>query len=263
MGRRPNASRKEGTVHTPKAKQIQPLSETEEPQPEGPNPSSEQIVQQHENASPPLEKTNSMHMMQEKSTKSSHSKKRPKQLNSVVRRSLRIRNCDMPVQNQNIEPVIENSSDSEMEEGMMEEERPPLEEQPTLGEKSMEEKIDYLIQLVETQNSKAKKRSPVFSKSSELGYKSLYINSQTKIEALKNENHELSLKLEVALGKLEGYEKGTCAFSGVMEKMKDVILVSALSKATERVVNVPPQAVGDNALSPQGRKYAAKRKKQS
>ncbi|XP_021805691.1 uncharacterized protein LOC110749813 isoform X1 [Prunus avium] len=258
MGRRPNASRKEGTVHTAEAKQTQPLSETEEPQPEGPNPSSEQMDQQHENASPPLEETNSMHMMQEKSTKSSHSKKRPKQLNSVVRRSLRIRNCDMPVQNQNIEPVIENISDSEMEE-----EQPPLEEQPTLGEKSMEEKIDYLIQLVETQNSKAKKRSPVFSKSPELGYKSLYINSQTKIEALKNENHELSLKLEVALGKLEGYEKGTCAFSGVMEKMKDVILVSALSKATERVVNVSSQAVGDNALSPQGRKYAAKRKKQS
>ncbi|XP_021805692.1 uncharacterized protein LOC110749813 isoform X2 [Prunus avium] len=232
MGRRPNASRKEGTVHTAEAKQTQPLSETEEPQPEGPNPSSEQMDQQHENASPPLEETNSMHMMQEKSTKSSHSKKRPKQLNSVVRRSLRIRNCDMPVQNQNIEPVIENISDSEMEE-----EQPPLEEQPTLGEKSMEEKIDYLIQLVETQNS--------------------------KIEALKNENHELSLKLEVALGKLEGYEKGTCAFSGVMEKMKDVILVSALSKATERVVNVSSQAVGDNALSPQGRKYAAKRKKQS
>lgn len=255
MGRRPNASRKEGTVHTPKA--TQPSSETEEPQPEGPNPSSEQMDQQHENASPPLEKTNSMHMMQEKSTKSSHSKKRPEQLNSVVRRSLRIRNCNMPVQNQNIEPVIENISDSEMEEEMVEEEQPLLEEQPTLGEKSMEEKIDYLIQLVETQNSQAKKRSPVFSKSPELGYKSLYINSQMKIEALKNENHELSLKLEVALGKLEGYEKGTCAFSGVMEKMKDVILVSALSKATERVVNVSsPQEAQD-------RKYAAKRKKQS
>ncbi|CAL9023746.1 unnamed protein product [Prunus brigantina] len=255
MGRRPNASRKEGTVHTPKA--TQPSSETEEPQPEGPNPSSEQMDQQHGNASPPLEKTNSMHMMQEKSTKSSHSKKRPKQLNSVVRRSLRIRNCNIPVQNQNIEPVIENISDSEMEEEMVEEEQPLLEEQTTLGEKSMEEKIDYLIQLVETQNSKAKKRSPVFSKSPELGYKSLYINSQMKIEALKNENHELSLKLEVALGKLEGYEIGTCAFSGVMEKMKDVILVSALSKATERVVNVSsPQEAQD-------RKYAAKRKKQS
>ncbi|XP_020425730.1 uncharacterized protein LOC18768599 isoform X2 [Prunus persica] len=231
MGRRPNASRKDGTVHTPKA--TQPLSETEEPQPEGPNPSSEQMDQQHENASPLLEKTNSMHMMQEKSTKSSRSKKRPKQLNSVVRRSLRIRNCDMPVQNQNIDPVIENISDSEMEEG-----QPLLEEQPTLGEKNMEEKIDYLIQLVETQNS--------------------------KIEALKNENHELSLKLEVALGKLEGYEKGTCAFSGVMDKMKDVILVSALSKATERVVNVSSQAIGDDALSPQevqDRKSIAKRKK--
>lgn len=28
-----------------------------------------------------------------------------------------------------------------------------------------------------------------------------------QIEALKNENHELSLKLEVALGKLEGVRK--------------------------------------------------------
>lgn len=141
-------------VFNSKPKATQPSSETEEPQPEGPNPSSEQMDQQHENASPPLEKTNSMHMMQEKSTKSSHSKKRPKQLNSVVRRSLRIRNCNMPVQNQNIEPVIENISDSEMEEEMVEEEQPLLEEQTTLGEKSMEEKIDYLIQLVETQNSK-------------------------------------------------------------------------------------------------------------
>lgn len=49
-----------------------------------------------------------------------------------------------------------------------------------------------------------------------------------------------------------------------MDKMKDVILVSALSKATERVVNISSQAIGDDALSPQevqDRKSVAKRKK--
>ncbi|GFZ04701.1 hypothetical protein Acr_17g0002730 [Actinidia rufa] len=41
------------------------------------------------------------------------------------------------------------------------------------------------------------------SPAANLNYKSMYIDSQKKIEALTSENFELSKKLEVALGKLE------------------------------------------------------------
>ncbi|XP_009367656.2 uncharacterized protein LOC103957247 isoform X1 [Pyrus x bretschneideri] len=274
MGKRGAASRKEEMAqaqpHTLKPKATNASSETEEPQSEGPNPAPERVEQHPENASP---KTNSNLRMQEKSAKPSHSRKRVKQYNAVVRRSLRIRNSVTPVENGDIEPVYETVSESETEDEQPLLEEPPvngtnLEEGQTLGEKSMEEKMDYLLQLLEKMNSKENKRSPGFSESPEKRYKSLYIDSQKKIEALTNENHELTSKLEVAHAKLEGFEKGTNAFSEVMEKMKDVILVSTLSKATETFMNFSSQAARD-ALSPQDsaqdRKFASKnkRKKQS
>ncbi|TQD85942.1 hypothetical protein C1H46_028488 [Malus baccata] len=274
MGKRGAASRKEEMAqaqpHTLKPKATNASSETEEPQSEGPNPAPERVEQHPENASP---KTNSNLRMQKKSAKPSHSRKRVKQYNAIVRRSLRIRNSVTPVQNGDIEPVYETVSESETEDEQPLLEEPPvngtnLEEGQTSGEKSMEEKMDYLLQLLEKMNSKENKRSPGFSESPEKRYKSLYIDSQKKIEDLTNENHELTSKLDVAHAKLEGFEKGTNAFSEVMEKMKDVILVSTLSKATETFMNFSSQAARD-ALSPQDSaqdlKSASKnkRKKQS
>ncbi|XP_024975908.1 uncharacterized protein LOC112513779 [Cynara cardunculus var. scolymus] len=40
-----------------------------------------------------------------------------------------------------------------------------------------------------------------------LTYKSLYLDSQNKIEALTSENRELALRLEIVRGKLAAYEK--------------------------------------------------------
>ncbi|CAN6690663.1 unnamed protein product [Malus baccata var. baccata] len=234
MGKRGAASRKEEVAqaqpHTLKPKATNASFETEKPQSEGPNPAPERVEQHPENASP---KTNSNLRMQEKSAKPSHSRKRVKQYNAIVRRSLRIRNSVTPVQNGDIEPVYETVSESETEDEQPLLEEPPvngtnLEEGQTSGDKSMEEKMDYLLQLLEKMNSKENKRSPGFSESPEKRYKSLYIDSQKKVisvcrhelsillsrnitfrppvqmEALTNENHELTSKLEVAHAKLEG-----------------------------------------------------------
>ncbi|KAM1805449.1 hypothetical protein ACFX12_031202 [Malus domestica] len=103
----------------------------------------------------------------------------------------------------------------------------------------MEGKMDYILQLLEKMNS--------------------------NIEALTNENRKLTSKSEVAHAKLEIiFEKGTQAFSEVMAKTKDVILVSTLSKSTETFMNFSSQAACD-ALSPQDsaqdRKSASKDKR--
>ncbi|PQM42621.1 uncharacterized protein Pyn_30938 [Prunus yedoensis var. nudiflora] len=79
-------------------------------------------------------------------------KNRPKCSGVVVRRSLRIRDHVVPTENQNMEHVIEDITDSE---GESEDEQPAHKMHgSSSGKKSMEEKFDYLVQLLETMNSK-------------------------------------------------------------------------------------------------------------
>ncbi|GMP91014.1 hypothetical protein CsSME_00041896 [Camellia sinensis var. sinensis] len=103
-------------------------------------------------------------------------------------------------------------------------------------------------------------------------YKSLYFDLQQKIEALTKENQELSKKLDVALGKIEVYEETRRASSDVLEKFKDVILISNLAKATETAMNLSSQAILAGFSSPRVAdepnaavelQASAKRKKQS
>ncbi|KAA8528885.1 hypothetical protein F0562_036240 [Nyssa sinensis] len=83
----------------------------------------------------------------------------------------------------------------------------------------MEEKIDHLLQIVEELKSKALKRNyRVESPDADLKYRSLYIDSQKK------------------------YENGTRVRSKVIEKLKDVILISNLAKATVAAVVEPKAA---------------------
>ncbi|KAH7522047.1 hypothetical protein FEM48_Zijuj07G0096400 [Ziziphus jujuba var. spinosa] len=209
-----------------------------------------------------MAKVNSNPSKAENTAKLSNQKKRKRYQPGSLRRSDRIMN--LPSGNQEIQPVVEAitviESDNEDEEhtsvgdevpelnnANVEEEQP----EPALNNKSVEEKIDYIAQLLESQQNVKVKEECFPSGSPNMTYKSLYVDAQNKIKALTNENHELSLKLEVALAKLEVYEKGSSVFSELMEKMKDVIVMSSLMKATETAVNISSEAIR-KALSAQG-----------
>ncbi|KAE8692085.1 FZO-like [Hibiscus syriacus] len=115
----------------------------------------------------------------------------------------------------------------------------------------MEEKVNHLLQQIDEQrktieelNFKAtRSSSPTGSpRGADVRYRNLYFESQKKIESLMNENHQLALKLERALGKLEAYENGACAISEGLKKMKEMILVTNMTRSTETAVNFSTQA---------------------
>ncbi|XP_021890211.1 uncharacterized protein LOC110808888 isoform X5 [Carica papaya] len=167
---------------------------------------------------------------------------------------------------------------------------------------SLEEKVNYLLQksiehqeIIEEFKFKVT-RDSVFCKSpsaADTRYKKLYINSQKKVESLKDENRELALKLEAALAKveaveslknenyrltlkldttlakLEACEKGATNVPEVLEKVKDMMVVSHLTsavgnveifeleklkntmkRAAETAVNVSYQAMQDAIVPP-------------
>ncbi|CAB4299669.1 unnamed protein product [Prunus armeniaca] len=228
MGRRA-ASRNEEMAHMPQG--TNPSSERVEPQPEAPRL---EMIEQTNSKLPEaprlemIQQTNSKLPIEEQGTKTS--RKRPKCSGAVVRRSLRIQDSIVPTENQNMEHVIEDTTVSE---GENEDEQPAHKMHgSTSGEKSLEEK--------EIISFWARNKNSDFCESPASMYKSLYADSQ-KIKALETENHQLSLKLEVALAKLEAYENGTRAFSEMADKLKDLILVSNLAKATETAVNLSSQ----------------------
>ncbi|KAE8681589.1 FZO-like [Hibiscus syriacus] len=103
--------------------------------------------------------------------------------------------------------------------------------------------IDEQLKTIEELNFKATKdSSPIGSpRGAVVRYRNLYFESQ-KIESLMNENHQLALKLERALGKLEAYENGASAISEGLKKMKETILVTNLTRSTETAVNFSTQA---------------------
>ncbi|CAJ1905253.1 unnamed protein product [Sphenostylis stenocarpa] len=146
------------------------------------------------------------------------------------------------------------------------ESEPELEE--ILGEKSLDEKvdsalhrIDALDKTVEWLKSKVDETFGFYEAPSmaPTGYKSMYIDSQKKIEALTEENQRLNGKLANALGKIEVYEKEIRALIDVLDKTKDSVkdvMISNLAKSVDAAVNVSTQAI-NNARSAS----ALKRKK--
>ncbi|KAL4352268.1 hypothetical protein GQ457_06G029330 [Hibiscus cannabinus] len=207
-----------------------------EKQPDSSNPSSESL---------PKTQTNAADLsLLTKANKHSAS--------SVIRRSQRIQNAVSPSQDKEIEPIIEEITLSEVEK-----ENVPLDDEdkelpePIQTQKSLEEKVEYLLQQIEAQrkiieelNFKATRdSSPNGSPGGvDARYRNLFFESQKKIESLTNENHQLALKLERALGKLEAYESGACMISEGLKKMKEMILVTNLTRSTETAVNFSAQA---------------------
>ncbi|KAA8543234.1 hypothetical protein F0562_021271 [Nyssa sinensis] len=198
-----------------------------------------------ENANPSLETENFEPKLQTNSAILLSRKKASKYQSTIIRRSERLHNLTPPTRNQEIQSVIEEINLIESDK----EDEPHVEQNsPEIGlvKEGLEEKIDHLLQTVEELKSKATiGHFPIESSRADLKYKNLYIDSQKKIESLTNENCELAKKLEIAIGKLEAYEKGTRVCSKVVEKLKDVILISNLAKATETALNLSSEAIYD------------------
>ncbi|XP_045794744.1 uncharacterized protein LOC123889448 isoform X2 [Trifolium pratense] len=68
-----------------------------------------------------------------------------------------------------------------------------------------------------------------------ISYRSMYIDSQKKLEALANENQLLNEQLENALSKVEMYEKENRALNELYDRLKDTVQqqLSNVAKSTE------------------------------
>ncbi|KAF2314880.1 hypothetical protein GH714_037037 [Hevea brasiliensis] len=234
-------------------------------EPESDNPSLEKVDVQPENTNPAVE---SVELQQANSSKTPL-KKKAKKFPAKVRRSERLQNAVMDTENQDIECILEEITVSESEQEV----EPSNEElpEPTLNGKNLHEKVDYLVQLLKTQqktidafNSRATGKTFCSEEDSGMGdinYKSLYIDCQKKVEALTEENHQLNRKLEFALGKIEVYEKGYHVAPEVLEKLKDLfkdaLWLSSLTRVTEATRNYTAPEIGHDC------KNSAKRKRQT
>ncbi|XAR61208.1 hypothetical protein NMG60_11034847 [Bertholletia excelsa] len=170
---------------------------------------------------------------------------------AITRRSARLQHVASPAQNKETEPGLGeiNLCESDKEDEL------PLEDnhEPMPVEKSLEEKMSYVLQAVEELKSKAAVGCPRSNGcATDLKYKSMYIDSQKKIEELTSENYELSKQLEVALAKSKAYEEASHVCSELLSKLKDVVMISNLVKATETAINLSSQAVFCQISSPGG-----------
>ncbi|PIN25853.1 hypothetical protein CDL12_01405 [Handroanthus impetiginosus] len=184
-----------------------------------------------------------------------------KNTNVVTRRSGRLKNSVSTNGSPKIEPVAEhvNLVESEKEEAQddqkvstlpvlsernMEEEATHVQQLtklPVVNERNLEKKIDYIVQAVDEFKSETFEqvsRRPNGGPSSDLSYKSLYIDSQKKIEALMEKHYELVKMLEFANGKIDAYEK----MHKAMAASKEVILVSRPEKDAE-AISLSPRTV--------------------
>uniref|UniRef100_A0A2P2P1Z2 Uncharacterized protein n=1 Tax=Rhizophora mucronata TaxID=61149 RepID=A0A2P2P1Z2_RHIMU len=172
-----------------------------------------------------------------------------------IRRSQRLSNAFIAPQNRDVERVIEEITvtESEKEDDAADKEL----EEINLNEKNTESKVDYLAKLLEAQQKTIDELKSKFnlelatkkaffcenSGSGDISYKGLYIEAQKRVEALLEANNQLSKKLEHAFGKLEVYEKETVAGSQLLEKLKDLIVYSSLTKATQMAGNTSSEAI--------------------
>lgn len=150
-------------------------------------------------------------------------------------------NAERIVQEANTEAIVQEVNSEPLSQ--------PFNLEPISNQHDLGKKIDFLVQSVEefrSQVVQGKKRPfPSETQRMELNYRTLYIESQKKVEALTEENHQLSKKLEFATGKVEAYEK----MKDVFGNLKDAVLVSQLERATEAAINFSAQAAAASKLN--------------
>lgn len=161
-----------------KSESINPSGGEGELPPENTNPSPEGAELQPANGNT-SRKVGWQPKTQANSAYVSTSRKGKQTVSVSVRRSVRLQGTVTPGHNQDIERVINEIALSESEK---EEDEPPAYEDtkqpdPSVGNKSLEDKIDYLVQLLE----ELRDRSDDSPSLSYARYKSLYIESQKKV----------------------------------------------------------------------------------
>lgn len=228
--------------------------EKEVPLPESIDPASGRMVKQTKSATLSARLQESEH-----GDMSPHKSLSRKQMRlaacTYIRRSQRLTSLGGPNLDKSIEQVIKEVtvSDSEKEEEPTTDDEENVAEPEALQKSledrvtSVEEELEELQSTVEELKSKDS-QMPESARAADVSYKSLYFDSQKKIEALTNANHQLALKMEYALGKLEVYEKSVFALSEGLHKMKDVVLISNLTGVTDTPMNVSPQAMRNESL---------------
>ncbi|XP_038683847.1 uncharacterized protein LOC119984119 isoform X3 [Tripterygium wilfordii] len=237
MGRKSKAAMTAEKVSTQKPESTNTGLESVEAQPEATNPSLEKAEVQVEMQPTPAKVIS-------KKTPGKHI------LPATVRRSRRLKSVHLPCQNEDSERVIKEITISESE--SEDEQHMHQEAQPEVTNHSLD-KTELQAEIQPTP-AKTTKRTFLYQTSSYAAgkYKSLYIDSRKKIEALAEENRQLALKLENALDKLEGREATAKenrelvlklenalgkieAYEKVLQMSKEVLLIA---RATERVANV-------------------------
>ncbi|KAE9621949.1 hypothetical protein Lal_00032802 [Lupinus albus] len=192
---------------------------------------------------------------------------------SSVRRSERIKSAVIPPSNFNHE--IENVKDMTASESEKDEPVTRLENVlsevesehvENLNGKSLEEKVAYALQKIEALDKSLKLLKPkvgedvgLYEVPSSISFRSMYIDSQKKLEALAEENLQLTGKLQSCLGKIDVYEKENCVLIQVLDKMKEAVnavVISNLARTTEAAVNASTQAMDKTCSA-----SAAKRKR--
>ncbi|CAL5193644.1 unnamed protein product [Lathyrus oleraceus] len=171
----------------------------------------------------------------------------------------------LPQENTQIEHVLPQPN------ARTEQASPESQPAENLSKKGLDEKVEYALQeidalykIIEVLKSKVDGNDgnanscEAPSTAAPISYRTMYIDSQKKIEALSNENQQLKEQLENALGKVEMYEKENGVLSELLDKMKDTVnqQLSNVAKTTEAAVFASTQEI-DNAYSAS----AAKRKR--
>ncbi|KAL3531349.1 hypothetical protein ACH5RR_010671 [Cinchona calisaya] len=203
-------------------------------------------------------------------SKKKSSEKASTSMKAVTRKSGRLRSLRSPMSNQEMMVEEIDLADTDKEEDPLVQQSPgprvqqlnseplaqqfnsePLAQQinsePVSNLQSLEDKIDFLVQSVKEFKSQGTK-SPFRSEthSMEINYRTLYIDSQKKIEALTEENHQLAKKLEFASGKAEAFEQ----IKDVFGNLKDMVVMTNMARATEAFINLSSQtAIGKLSLA--------------
>ncbi|KAL5059569.1 hypothetical protein RYX36_031173 [Vicia faba] len=167
----------------------------------------------------------------------------------------------LPPQNTQVERVLPQPN------AQTEQALPEFQPPENLSEKGLDEKVEFalheikaLYKIIELLKSKVDGNVNLCEAPStaSISYRSMYIDSQKKLEALSKENQQLKGELENALGKVEMCEKENGVLSELLDKMKDTVnqQLSNVAKTTEAAVFASTQEI-DNAYSAS----AAKRKR--
>ncbi|KAG7014438.1 hypothetical protein SDJN02_24615 [Cucurbita argyrosperma subsp. argyrosperma] len=241
----------------------------------------------HESTMTPSERSEggtnpSLKKVKSPSTSRSSSKKK---VNTVsIRRSERIQNStplNFKIQNV-IEEINLSESDKEDELPTDHEKSSPSPSKENgwpelmMGTRRFEAKIDYILKLFETHGHTLDSiKTEVIKRSfltetvptPDMNYKSMYIASQKKIEELAEENRVLTKKLENAHELFEAYKNGNRDAFEMLEKLKDVVLISnglRASESTQATSQVEPDKVpgldADNVPPSSKRKKLTKQK---